>query len=137
LSHEIIMLLGAQSGHFLSGLENVPSMMLNSPQAEAATGKDKSYKPSDGGGLHKVKNLSMLPLITSSEKRRGTKIPSSGRQQRFSYASDENLLPGVYVCANGEENKSKAPQIIRCVLLLLKCRMWAYVCDERFLLTYD
>ena len=45
--------------------------------------------------------------------------------------------PRVYVCGNGEENKPKAPQIIRCVLLLLKCRMWAYVCDERFLLTHD
>lgn len=90
----------------------------------------------------------MLPLVTSQfntcyqcytfrTKWRGTKILSSGKQQRFRYASDENLLPGVYVCGNGEENKPKAPQIIRCVLLLLKCRVWAHVCDERFLLTHD
>lgn len=90
----------------------------------------------------------MLPLVTSQfntcyqcytfrTKWGGTKILSSGKQQRFRYASDENLLPGVYVCGNGEENKPKAPQIVRCVLLLLKCRVWAHVCDERFLRTHD
>lgn len=79
----------------------------------------------------------VLPVLHIQNKRKGTKIPSSGRQQRFSYASDENLLPGVYVCGNGEENKPKAPLIIRCVLLLLKCIVWAHVCDERFLLTQD
>lgn len=79
----------------------------------------------------------VLPVLHVQNKKEGTKIPSSGRQQRFSYASYENLLPGVYVCGNGEENKLKAPQIIRCVMLLLKCRVWAHVCDERFLLTHD
>lgn len=50
-------------------------------------------------------------MLHVQNKRKGTKIPSSGRQQRFSYASDENLLPGVYVCGNGEENKPKAPKL--------------------------
>jgi hypothetical protein len=81
--------------------------------------------------------LHVLPVSPVQNKREGTKIPSSGRQERLSYASDENLLPGVYICGNGEENQPKAPQIIRCVLLLLKYRVWAYVCDERFLLTHD
>lgn len=40
-----------ESGHLLFGLVNVPSMILNASQVEAAKGKDKSYKPSDGGGL--------------------------------------------------------------------------------------
>lgn len=33
------------------------------------------------------------------------KIPSYGRLQRLSDASDENLLPGVYVYGNGEKTK--------------------------------
>lgn len=65
------------------------------------------------------------------------KLVLSSDLNSFYNASSLHLLSGVYVCGNSEENKPKAPQIIRCVLLLLKCRVWAYVCDERFLLTYD
>jgi hypothetical protein len=56
-----------------------------------------------------IRNEQASSLWCDVNRENELKIPSSGRLQRLSDASDENLLSGVYVCGEGDKDKPETP----------------------------
>ena len=72
------MPLGANQGHVLFDLGNVSPMMLNARKVEAAKGKEKSYKLSDGGGLY-------LQVEPNGSRYWRMKYRFAGKEKRLSF----------------------------------------------------